>query len=98
MEKKIVIPCVVEDLQERCSPTAGEILQESSLGNVAVGGVMKCKPTDPSYSTCKQKISPAMSVNKGCCGPQIISYCRYPQQCTLRGFRVEINRILALDS
>ena len=29
---------------------------------------------------------------------QTLSLCSYPQRCTLRGFRIEKNRILALDS
>ena len=44
------------------------------------------------------KISPAISINKGCCSPQAISHCSHPWMCTLRGFRIEKSRTLAQDS
>ena len=46
----------------------------------------------------EQSISDAISVYKGCCGHWVISYCRCPRMCTLRGFRMKSNRILALNS
>ena len=47
---------------------------------------------------CRQRILPTISVNKGCCGHQVISHCTYPQECSLRsGFRTEKSRNMALD-
>ena len=43
-------------------------------------------------------MSPAISINKGCCSPQAISHCSHPWMCTLRGFRIEKSRTLTLDS
>ena len=46
-------------------------------------------------------MSLAISVNKGCCGHEAVSHCKPPHpplQCSLRGFRGEENRIVALDS
>ena len=40
----------------------------------------------------EQSISDAISVYKGCCGHWVISYCRCPRMCTLRGFRMKSNR------
>ena len=39
-------------------------------------------------------MTPVTSVSKGCCGHQRISHCRNSQ---LRGFRMEKNRLLALE-
>ena len=52
----------------------------------------------PSRSMWNILWTPAISVNKGCCSHQALSHCSHLQQCTLRGFRMEKNMILALDS
>ena len=44
------------------------------------------------------KMLPAISANRRCCSHQASRHSSYPQQCTLRGLRMEKNRILALDT
>ena len=48
--------------------------------------------------TCGWKVLPATSVNKGCCSHQASRHCSRPWLCTLRGFRMERSRTLALES
>ena len=82
-----------------------EITKYSSILPILLSDILELK--GEFWGLCKRRwqlfirfcgwiMLPALSVNKECCSHQAISH--YSQDCTLRGFTMEKNRILTLDS
>ena len=72
-----------------------DVLSEEQTFYMTSEGDQNVPPQNNESLACRQRMPPAISANKGCSDHQPL---RLPPWYTLRGFRMEKNRILALDS